>query len=345
MLGRDALAKRPRLVPAVKRRLQLARRSLLARTVLAGAAVLALSFVLLVLTPVSVSTPIHADQAAILFGGVVAMIAIQLALVRRALAPLRRLADEMRRVDLREPERLLSETPDQGPEIAAFVQAFNEMVQRLAAERRRSARAALLGQESERLRVARELHDEVGQSLTAVALHVEHLSATGDPAARARLASLTAQLQKTLEDVRRIGRELRPEALDDLGLVNALIVLASRVDRHTHLHVTRDLASDASPLGPEEELVIYRVAQEALTNAARHAEARSAHLALEHRQGEVVLTVIDDGKGLANGSSLDGRGIEGMRERALLVGAKLEIAAQPIGGTRVRLAVPTKAPE
>jgi two-component system sensor histidine kinase UhpB len=327
-------------VAGLSERLRRARSSLVARTVLAGAAVLALSFVLLVLTPIRVSAQIHPDQAAILFGGLVAMIAIQLVLVRRALSPLRRLADEMRRVDLIEPEHLLSEKPDQGPEIAAFVRAFNEMVQRLAAERRRSARAALLGQEGERRRVARELHDEVGQSLTAVALEIEHLAGSEDPATATRLMALTTQLQKTLEDVRRIGRELRPEALDDLGLVNALIALSSRLDRHTDLRVTRELAGDMPTLGHEQELVVYRVAQEALTNAARHAGAASAHVALEHRDGEVVLTVTDDGEGMSNGASGDGYGIAGMRERAMLVGGRLEIGGRATGGTFVRLALP-----
>jgi two-component system sensor histidine kinase UhpB len=325
----------------VRTRLRVARKSLVGRTVLAGSAVLALSFVLLVLTPIQVSEAIHADQAAILFGGVVAMIAIQVVLIRRALAPLRRLAEQMRGIDLTAPEHLLSQAHEEAPEITAFVAAFNEMVERLAEERRRSARAALVGQEGERLRVARELHDEVGQSLTAVALQVEHLATTVEPAAAARLGGVSAQLQKTLEDVRRIGRELRPEALDDLGLVNALITLASRIDRHTHLRVTRDLARDLPPLDREQELVLYRVAQEALTNSVRHADAARAHLALEHRPGEVVVTVSDDGHWASNGSPHDGRGIEGMRERAMLVGARLEIETQPAVGTRVRLAVPT----
>jgi two-component system sensor histidine kinase UhpB len=219
------------------------------------------------------------------------------------------------------------------------VQAFNEMVERLAEERRRSARAALLGQEAERLRTARELHDEVGQSLTAVALQVGHLAAHAEPATAARLTQLTVQLQKTLDDVRRIGGELRPEALDDLGLVNALIALASRIDRHTDLHVTRDLAVDVPALGPEEELVLYRVAQEALTNAVRHADASNARLALQHRDREVILTVTDDGGGMQSGTAGDGHGIEGMRERAMLVGARLEITAHSPRGTRVRLAI------
>jgi two-component system, NarL family, sensor histidine kinase UhpB len=324
-------------------RLRLARTSLLARTVLAGAAVLALSFALLAFTPVQVSTAIRPDQAAILFGGMIAMIAIQALLVRRALSPLRRLADEMRRVDLRRPRYLLSRTPDQGPEVTAFVAAFNEMVERLAEERRLSARAALLGQEGERLRVARELHDGVGQSLTAVALEVERLGATADGASQARLEALSEELQRTLEDVRRIGRELRPEALDDLGLVNALIALASRVDRQTDLQVTRALGADVPPLDSEQELVVYRVAQEALTNVVRHADARTVHLALGREDGEAVLVVSDDGAGLGNGPPPSGQGIEGMRERAMLVGGSVDVGPGPGGGTRVRLALPVDA--
>jgi two-component system, NarL family, sensor histidine kinase UhpB len=325
-------------------RIRGARGSLLARTILAGVAVLVLSFALLVFTPVSVSTPIHADQAEILFGGMVAMIAIQVLLVRRALSPLRRLAEEMRQIDLRRPRYLLSRTPDQSPEIAGFVAAFNEMVERLAEERRRSARAALLGQEGERLRVARELHDEVGQSLTAVALEVERLGSLAAGPAQTRLKAVTAELQKTLEDVRRIGRELRPEALDDLGLVNALIALASRIDRQTDLRVTRALSAELPPLDSEQELVLYRVAQEALTNTVRHARAQTASVALNHENGEVVLVISDDGTGLADRSLGAGHGIEGMRERAMLVGAGLEVAVRPSGGTFVRLSVPVQAP-
>ncbi|HEX3562563.1 MAG TPA: sensor histidine kinase [Solirubrobacterales bacterium] len=345
-LAVDAPSGNSQRVPAATRSLRLRdiRSSLLTRTVLAGAAVLALSFALLAFTPVQVSTTIHPDQAAILFGGMVAMIAIQTLLVRRALSPLRRLSHEMRQIDLRRPRYLLSETPDQGPEIAAFVAAFNEMVERLAEERRRSARAALLGQESERLRVARELHDEVGQSLTAVALEVERLGSGASGTAEARLKALTTELQKTLDDVRRIGRELRPEALDDLGLVNALIALVSRIDRQTDLRITRALGADLPALDSEQELVVYRVAQEALTNAVRHADAQSARLELDREGTEVVLGVSDDGSGLPDRSTGSGQGIEGMRERAMLVGASLEVGPQAGGGTRVRLALPVPRP-
>src|SRR5690606_25228594 len=108
-------------------------------------------------------------------------------------------------------------------ELRAFSQAFDEMVSRLAEERRAGARAAVLAQESERARIARALHDEAGQTLTAVALQLERAAQEGPPEHRERMGQLAFELQDTLDEIRRIVRELRPEALEDLGLVNALI--------------------------------------------------------------------------------------------------------------------------
>jgi two-component system sensor histidine kinase UhpB len=313
--------------------------SLAARTFLANAAVLTLIFVLLLVTPIEVHAPIRLGEAAILLGGLLAMSVIQLLLIRRVFGPLNRLSTQMQDVDLREPEQRLAETPDQGPQVRAFVKAFNAMLERLAEERRASARAALGAQEAERLRTARELHDEVGQSLTAVILQVEQLTGSVDPATPARLSELARQLQGSLDDIRRIVRELRPEALDDLGLVNALIALTSRVNRQAEVRIERDLAVGLPPLSPDEELVIYRVAQESLTNVVRHAKATTVQVALEHRGGEVVLTVSDDGRGIASADGDTAHGIEGMRERALLVGGRLRIDSQPSSGTMVQLAI------
>ncbi|MGH2408230.1 MAG: sensor histidine kinase [Candidatus Limnocylindrales bacterium] len=313
------------------------------RTFLAGAAVLVLVFVLLIVTPVEVSYPIQLGEVAILVGALLAMLAVQLLLTRRALAPLRRLATQMETIDLREPGQRVTETPDQGPIISAFVGTFNAMVERLADERRQSARAALGAQEAERLRTARELHDEVGQSLTAVALQVEQLAARADPPAPAQLNELAQQLQRSLEDIRRIVRELRPEALDDLGLVNALIALTSRIGRQTDIRLERELSGELSPLSPEQELVIYRVAQESLTNVVRHAQATTARVALDQVDGEVVLTVSDDGRGALSSPSEETSGIEGMRERALLVGARLSIESPPGQGTEVKLVMPVES--
>jgi two-component system, NarL family, sensor histidine kinase UhpB len=312
--------------------------SLAARAALAGAAVLVLVFVLLLVTPVEISAPIRLGQAIILLAGLLAMLVVQLLLVRRVLAPLRQLAQEMESVDLRAPEQLLPERPEQGREINTFVGAFNKMIDRLAEERRQSARAALGAQETERARTARELHDEVGQSLTAVALQVEQLAAGAEPQTAARLNELAAELYANLEDVRRIVRRLRPEALDDLGLVNALIALTSRIDRQSDARIERQIDADLPSLDSDQELVIYRVAQESLTNVRRHAEATKARLALGRDGNQVVLTVSDDGRGMPAGAVETG--IEGMRERALLIGAGLTVHSEPQQGTEVRLVVP-----
>ena len=331
-------------VSAMRTQLGLAWRSLAARTFLAGAAVLALVFVLLVVTPVQVSAPVRAGQAAILFGGLIAMLAIQLLLLRSALAPLRGLARQMESVDLRRPGSHLTVRGTEASEIAALVATFNAMLDRLAAERFQRAQAALGGQEAERLRTARELHDEIGQSLTAVALQVERMASGEDPASPESLDEVARRLKGSLDDIRRIVRELRPEALDDLGLVNALIALTSRIGRHTDLHVSRRLSGELPALSAEQELVIYRVAQEALTNVVRHADAATARLCLEPRAGGVVLTVEDDGRGMESGGGRIGSGLEGMRERAMLVGAGLEVDSGPGRGTRIRLRLPVDAP-
>jgi two-component system, NarL family, sensor histidine kinase UhpB len=319
--------------------------SLAARTFLASAAVLGIVFLLLLVTPVEVSYPIKFGEALILFAGLLAMLAIQLVVIRRVLAPLRRLADQMHGVDLRQPLQPRIETTSQSSEITAFVETFNDMLERLADERRQSARTALGAQEAERLRTAQELHDEIGQSLTAVALQVEQLAAAADPPTAARLGEVAELLQGSLGDIRRIARKLRPEALDDLGLVNALIAMTSRIGRQTNApRFERRLSEELPSLSAEQELVIYRVAQESLWNVVRHAEATTARIALESSEGTLILSVSDDGRGMPAGSSA-GSGIVGMRERALLIGARLRIDSEPRSGTTVRLVVPVGSVE
>jgi two-component system sensor histidine kinase UhpB len=145
---------------------------------------------------------------------------------------------------------------------------------------------------------------------------------------------------RSLEDVSRIGRELRPEALDDLGLVNALIALCSRLDRQGSVRVRRELHWDLPALSAERELVVYRVAQEALTNVLRHAHASQVTVSLQASpdRGGVVLEVRDDGQGLPV-HTREG-GLAGMRERAMLIGAELELHTEPARGTAIILRVP-----
>jgi two-component system sensor histidine kinase UhpB len=317
-------------------------RSLLWRLFLANGAVLALVVVLLAVTPIEISAPIVTlQQLLILVAGLVVMLAIDLLLLRRILAPLQRLTALMRTVDADRPGRRLNDPAFRQAEVAALAGAFNDMLDRLETERRESARTALAAQERERLRVARELHDEIGQSLTAVTLKAERAADNRAPDAAAQLRHIADDIRASLDEVRRIARELRPEALDDLGLVNALITLCSRASAEGGVRVDRDLQGPLPELDPDVELVLYRVAQEALTNVIRHADATRATVSLKAEDGAVVLRVRDDGRGLPDHLPTGTAGLGGMRERALLVDGRLSIRSEPGHGTEVRLEVPS----
>jgi two-component system, NarL family, sensor histidine kinase UhpB len=303
-----------------------------------NAAVLILAFLGLVFAPVTVSVPPHATEIAVLVAGLAVMLAINLVLLRRAFHPLDHLAETMRRHDPLSPGGRVA--VEGGPVVAGLAENFNEMLDRLEFERRDSARRALRVQESERSRIARELHDEVGQTLTGVMLQVEGLAAAIPEALREQLDELRETARLGTEDVRRIASQLRPEVLEDLGLQSALSALATAVGEQAHVNVRRHLEPPRLPLSEEQELVVYRVAQEAMTNVARHADARTVDLRLERAQDAVVLTVRDDGRGLPRTAQSSSYGIRGMRERAMLIGAGLAIAPAPGHGTEITLSIP-----
>lgn len=307
-------------------------RSLLWQLFAAEALVLVGALVVLVLAPIQVSTTVVVTEVLILSAGLAVMLAVHLLLLRRVLGPLRRLTDVVGTLDARDPGRL--PTDARTAEVNALAEAFNGLLDRLDEEQRRSARRALLAQEDERARIAREMHDQVGQSLTALTIQAErgaHMDSPVDPALLERIAQTALQ---SLEDVRRIGRELRPEALDDLGLGNALIALCRRLSASSGVRVNPTIEPGVPELGPDVELVVYRIAQEAITNALRHAQAST----IDVRLGPGGLSVRDDGIGLPATLPDDTAGISGMRERAGLVGAKLEI--RRYRGTVVHLTLP-----
>jgi two-component system sensor histidine kinase UhpB len=310
------------------------------RVFAANAAVLVVAFLALVFAPVTVSIPVAATELAVLVGGLVALILMNLALLRPAMRPLDELAMAMRRHDPLTPGSRVA--VDGGPAIAAVVHAFNDMLDRLETERRESARQALRVLEGERSRIARELHDEVGQTLTGVMLQVEGLAARIPDELQEQLDELRETARQGTEDVRRIARRLRPEALEDLGLQSALAALATAFGEQAHVRVDRRL-EPSLPLSEEQELVVYRVAQEALTNVARHAGASSVELRLERRDGDVVLTVRDDGRGITRAEQSSSQGVRGMRERAMLIGARLSISGAPRRGTKVQLSIPMRS--
>ena len=310
------------------------------RVFAANAAVFALAVALLALTPVTVHARIRLIELVILVAGLVVMLLIDLVLLREALTPLARLAKAMAAVDLLRPGQRAQGFDRSSSEVQALAKAFNDMLGRLEDERRESSGRVLAAQEAERLRIARELHDEIGQTLTAVALRAEHRAAQGGEQRR-EFAELAEVVQQSLADVRRISVELRPGALDQLGLVNALISLCGRVATETDLRVHRDLVAPACRLPPEVELAVYRIAQEALTNVMRHSEASEVNVSLASTDDELLLSVSDNGRGLSE-SVREGGGLAGMRERAMLIGADLQVGSSQSGGVSVNLGVPLK---
>jgi two-component system, NarL family, sensor histidine kinase UhpB len=302
-----------------------------------NAAVLVLAFLALVFAPVTVSVPPTAIELAVLAVGLACLLALNLALLRPAFRPLDELVETMRGHDPLSPGKRVRVSG--GPAVVALAQTFNEMLDRLEAERRESARRALLVQEGERQRIARELHDEVGQTLTGVMLQVEGLAGRIPEELREQLDELRETARHGTEEVRRIARRLRPEALEDLGLESALAALAAAIGDQAHLRIERRL-EPGLPLSQEQELVVYRIAQEALTNVARHADATEVQLHLERTNGRAILTVRDDGDGLPPGAFRSSQGIRGMRERAMLIGAQLTIEEPAAGGTEVQLSIP-----
>jgi two-component system sensor histidine kinase UhpB len=317
--------------------------SILWRVFTVNAIVFGLAVFVLIESPATVSNPIKRSELVALIGGLVVTLAIDLLLLRLVLTPLRRLATLMGDIDPRRPGQRALVSDWMSTEMIALSRAFNTMLDRIEAERRESAHRALAAQESERLRIARELHDEVGQTLTAVALRAERAAGELPEQARAQaqaLGEIVATVHRSLDDVRRIARELRPEALDDLGLIDALISLCLRMERQGARRVLRELQGPLPALSSEAELVIYRVAQEALTNAFRHADASQVRVALERTQDDaVVLRVTDDGRGLPTSMPSGATGLAGMRERAILIGGQLEIHSPPGAGVEVLLTV------
>jgi two-component system, NarL family, sensor histidine kinase UhpB len=307
------------------------------RVSLTNAAVLALTTIALALAPVTVSVPVRATELAVLIAGMIVMLILSVLLVRPAFGPLHAVADAMRGWDPLQPGPRVPVVG--GPDVATLARTFNEMLDRLENERFESARQALRVQEGERKRVSRELHDEVGQTLTAVMLQIESLAAKVPEGLRDELDELRETTRLGAEDVRRIAQRLRPEALEDLGLQSALSTLATSFAEHAGLRVDRRLQRVAA-LSDEQELVVYRVAQEALTNVARHARANSVELSLGREAGEVTLRVRDDGHGLPPDALASATGIRGMRERAMLIGAQLSISAGDGDGTELVLRVP-----
>jgi signal transduction histidine kinase len=209
---------------------------------------------------------------------------------------------------------------------------------------RDALRRVVDGQELERQRLARELHDETGQALTSILLglkRVEEAKTKDDAGAAA--AELRGEIVTTLQSVRRLAVELRPKALDDFGLVPALERLGEAFGTDSGITVDVEANLDEARLPAELETALYRIAQEALTNVAKHADAKHVSVVVSRRVGSVSVVVEDDGRGFgATGSDSSGLGLVGMKERVGLLGGRLAIESTEGSGTAIVAEVPLR---
>jgi two-component system sensor histidine kinase UhpB len=311
---------------------------LLWRVFLVNAGLIVAGVALLALTPLTISHPLTRLQALMLVVGAAIMLGANFVLLRVSMRPLRRLAARMERIDLLQPgERLEVEG---ARDLQAPLERFNTMLERLEHERRVSTTRIAIREEEERRRVATELHDQVGQGLTALLLQMRPVLVEAPDSLRPQLLEMQEIVRQNLDEIRRIARDLRPTVLDDLGLPAALEALADTAEGHHQIDVVRLIEEPAKRVSPSAELALYRIAQEAMTNVLRHAGAR--HVEIHYAANghtSVNLAVRDNGRGMSMTPELEGGGIRGMRERALGAGADLSITSELGRGTTVSVSL------
>src|SRR5918992_3918607 len=263
-------------------------------------------------------------------------------LLRMRLTPIERLVEAMTHVDLARPGMRAITPRRSSREVQELTEGFNRMLARLEEERRQAGRAVLRAQEQERSRIAQDLHDEVNQALTAILLRLSATIGDAPPALQDELRETQALATQAIEELLHLARQLRPTALDDHGLVPALASQVSDFGERTGIRATFRRHGSIPPLSDEEQLVIYRVTQESLSNVAQHAGAKHVDVELSF-VGRTVLRIRDDGLGFKPSSNGRARlGVSGMRERALLIGGSLAIFSEPGDGTTIELTMGVK---
>jgi two-component system, NarL family, sensor histidine kinase UhpB len=270
-------------------------------------------------------------------------------MLQRRFRPLESLIDQIEAIDPAEPTPLELRRSDPVEEIDRLASSFHGLLERIEDERRRSGQLAMRAQEEERRRLARDLHDEVNQALTAILLRLEALAQETPPERAPEVVELKRLVNQAMDELLNLARQLRPSALDDHGLVAALETQLKRFSARTGIEARLDTAGDPDELADVVQTAIYRVAQEALTNVTRHAGATVVEMGVTEDEGGVELRVSDDGSGfdpavLPHANSLTpgrGLGLIGMAERARLVGGELDVRSAPGGGTTITLRVPT----
>jgi two-component system sensor histidine kinase UhpB len=290
-------------------------------------------------------------------------IAVNFMMLRAAFAPLHSVLATIEAVEQGDlAARAAKDAPSADVEVLA--RAFNSMLDHLERVRNDSTKRALRAQEAERRRLALELHDQTGQSLTALALHAEalaqglaHERSAGATRAQAQAERLCRLAQQTLNEVQGIARQLRPTVLDDLGLAAALRWLAEDAGSRFETRVIAETVGacmEGCPRLPDDvETALFRIAQESVTNAVRHGRASEVRIQLRMDSRRATLIVADDGQGFdvgqnATGPTVEtayasegtGLGIVGMRERARLLGGMLSVRSRPGKGCVVHAVIP-----
>ena len=288
-------------------------------------------------------------QFLILAMSIVLSLCVNLWMLQRRFRPLESLIKRIESIDPSEPATLGLGQSDPVAEINRLSGSFTRLLNRIEEERRRSGQLAMRAQEEERRRLARDLHDEVNQALSAILLRLEALAQDTPPERVDEVAELKRLVNQAMEELLTLARHLRPSALDDHGLVPAVEAQLKRFSARTGIEVRMSTEGDPNELPEVMQTAIFRVAQEALANVARHAGATVVEVDLDEDDGRAELRVRDDGAGFEPGAIPRagterpgaGLGLGGMAERARLVGGELDVRSAPGGGTSVTLRVGT----
>ena len=280
---------------------------------------------------------------------IVLTLCVNMWMLQRRFAPLERLIKRIERIDPAEPAS--HQLPDQDPveEIDKLSRSFNVLLERIEDERRRSGTLAMRAQEEERRRLARDLHDEVNQALTAILLRLEALAQDSPGVNMGEVTELKRLVNQAMEELLNLARQLRPSALDDHGLMPAVETQLKRFSARTGVEVSLDANGDPDTLPEDVQIAVYRILQEALANVGRHAAATAVVVEVEASEERLEVRIRDDGAGfdpgaMARGARRDGPGaglgLSGMAERARLAGGELDVRSAPGGGTTVTLRIP-----
>lgn len=290
-------------------------------------------------------------MTAVAVAGAVVSIAVNAVIIQLALEPLRLLKHTVDRVQEGDVDARVPDSPLADRDMEGLMDATNSMLDRLGdyrARLREVAASALNAAEEERRRISLELHDDASQRLAAILMRLRLARSLDDTEAKdAVLEEVRKELAEAADGLRRYAQGLRPPALDELGLGPAI---ESHV-RHAAEAATAPVELHVEEIGrlesPEAELALYRIVQEAITNALRHSSARRIEVRLASNGGAVIATVTDDGVGfdveavLSSEDDAQGLGLFGMQERAEYVGGRVEIDSETGRGTTVRATVPT----